>query len=148
MRTIHGYSLLELVVVMAVIAVLTGAAVVGYGPMLAAWRLNAAARQVIIDIKVARARAIGEGVSHRVHFSVQGNTYQQQRQGPSEQYAPTGPPTTLPTTIETTKCTAAGSNITFAPQGHTRTFGTITLQNAGGDQRQVVISIAGRMRVQ
>ena len=148
MRTVRGFSLLELVIVMALTAVLTGTVVVGYGPMLAAWRLNAAARQVVIDLKVARARAIGEGVSHRVHFSVPGNTYLQERQEPSGQYASTGSPTTLPPRIETAKCTAAGSNITFAPQGHTRTFGTITLQNAGGDQRQVVISIAGRMRVQ
>ena len=45
-------------------------------------------------------------------------------------------------------CTAAGDGVGFRPRGYAITFGTITLRNASGDERRVIVDIAGRMRVQ
>ncbi len=147
-RNSRGISLLEVLVGTALMAILAGTAVMGYGVMLSGWRLNAAARQIVMDLKVARSRAIAEAVSHRIQFQVPGRFYEHQRQEAGKQYAATGPPTPLPPEIETIGCTATGSSIGFRPRGHASTFGTITLRNADGDQRQIVVDIAGRVRVQ
>ena len=133
---------------MALTAILAATALLGYGAMLAEWRLNAAARQVVMDLKVARAQAIVEAVNHRLYFPAPATSYEHQRRAQSRRYAPLGAPISLPRGIEIIGCTAAGSGISFHPRGHVSTFGTITLRNDEGIQRQIVIDIAGRMRVQ
>lgn len=144
----RGFTLLELIVALGLIAVLTGTALLGYRQMLAGWRLNAAARQVVMDLKLARARAILDSTAHRVRFPVPGSTYQHERQQPSGTYVAVGPATNLPSDITVVGCTGAGSGISFRPRGHAAAFGTITLRNGGGDQRAIVVDIVGRTRVQ
>lgn len=143
-----GFSLLELLVALCLAAVLSGAALLGFPRLLAGWRLNAAARQVVMDLKLARARAILDSATHRVRFAVPGTSYQHERQRPSGTYAPSGPTTLLPSDIEIIGCTAAGSGISFRPRGYAGAFGTVALRNRDGDQRAVVVDIAGRVRVQ
>ena len=53
-----------------------------------------------------------------------------------------------PTACIVVDCTAAGDGVGFRPRGYAITFGTITLRNASGDERRVIVDIAGRMRVQ
>ena len=144
----NGFSLLELVVALCLAAVLTAAALLGYQRMLAGWRLNAAARQVVMDLKLARARAILDSATHRIRFAVPGTSYQHERQRPSGTYAPSGPPIQLPSDIEIVGCTGAGLGLSFRPRGYAGTFGTVALRNRDGDQRAVVVDIAGRIRVQ
>jgi prepilin-type N-terminal cleavage/methylation domain-containing protein len=144
----RGFTLLELLVGLGLVAVLSGTALLGYRRMVAGWRLNAAARQVVMDLKLARARAILDSTTHRVHFPVLGSSYQHERQQPSGAYVAVGPPTALPSDIAVIGCTGAGSGISFRPRGHAGAFGTITLRNDGGDQRAVVVDIVGRTRVQ
>lgn len=143
-----GFSLLELLIALSLAAVLTGAALPGYQRLLAGWRLSAAARQVVMDLKLARARAILDSATHRVRFAVPGTSYQHERQRPSGAYAPSTPPTQLPPDIEIIACTGAGSGISFRPRGYAGAFGTVALRNRDGDQRAVVVDIVGRMRVQ
>jgi len=148
MSTTRGFTLLELVVAMTLIAVLAGAALPGLARMLAGWRLSAAARQVVMDLKLARARAMLDSATHRVRFPVPGSGYQHERQRASGVYEPTGPRTGLPGDVEIIACSAAGSGISFRPRGHAGAFGSVTLRNSVGDQRAVVVDIVGRIRVQ
>lgn len=144
----HGLSLAELLAALALAGVIAGTSLAGYSRMLSQWRLNAAARQVVMDLKAARVRAIMENVSQRVHFVTPGTHYQRQREDESRRYADDWPPTALPAGIQTVACTASGANITFQPRGHASTFGTISLRNAEGMQRRVVVDIAARLRVE
>jgi hypothetical protein len=112
------------------------------------WRLGAAARQVVMDLKVARGRAIIGGAAHRLHFAVPGGSYQLERQRPGGAYAAISPRTLLPDGVRVVDCTASGDGIGFRPRGHAITFGTVTLRNGSGDERRVIVDIAGRMRVQ
>ena len=143
-----GFTLLELLIALALVAALSALAVPGMGRMLAGWRLNAAARQVVMDLKLARGRAISESTTRRVRFPVPGRAYQHERQRPSGTYTAAGPATQLPDGVSVADCTAAGSGIGFRPRGYAATFGTIRLRNDDGDERLVVVDIAGRMRVQ
>jgi prepilin-type N-terminal cleavage/methylation domain-containing protein len=144
----RGFTLLELLIGLALCGVLTGIALLGLPRLLAGWRLSAAARQVVMDLKLTRARAILDSATHRLRFSAPGTTYQPERQRPSGTYDPIGPPIGLPADVEIVDCSGAGSGISFRPRGQAAAFGTITLRNRAGDQRAVVVDIVGRTRVQ
>ena len=143
-----GFTLLHLLIGLAVLGVLSATALLSYRHALSGWRLSAAARQVVMDLKLARARAILDSTSHRVHFAVPGSSYQHERLQPSGSYVAIGRATTLPGDVTIIGCTATGGGISFRPRGHAGAFGTVTLRNADGDQRAVVVDIVGRARVQ
>ena len=141
-----GLTLLELLIVVALLAALGAIAVPDLRRMLAAWRLDAAARQVVMDLKLARAQAIAGGAIERVRFRVGAATYQRERQQGAA-YVAVAPPTRLPDDITVADCTAAGDGVGFRPRGLAATFGTVVLRDANGGERRVVVDIAGRMRV-
>ncbi len=143
----RGTSLLELLTAMALSAAIAGTALLGYRSMLAQWRLSAAARQVVMDLKVARTRAITQSAAQRIHFAIADRRYQRQREV-GARYTDDGPPTALPDGVETRDCTARGGNIAFQPRGHASSFGSVTLVNRDGAQRRIVVDIAGRVRVE
>jgi prepilin-type N-terminal cleavage/methylation domain-containing protein len=144
----RGFSLLELVVALAVAGVLAGVAVLDVRAMQADWRLGAAVRQVVLDLKRVRLRAIEENVDHRLLLAAPAVTYRRQRREASGGYVDVGPPTGLPEGVEIVDCTARGQAITFRPRGHASTFGTLTLRNEKGRERRVVVDMAGRLRVE
>lgn len=143
----RGFTLLELLVALALFAATAGLAVPAWQRQLDTWRLAAATRQVVMDLKVARARAISAGATYRVRFPEDAAHYVLERQQSGGAYAAAAPATALPDGVRIDACTAAGSGVSFRPRGHAATFGTITLRNPSG-VRQVVVDIAGRLRVQ
>ncbi len=146
--TSRGLTILELLVVTALIGILTAIALPSFGGMRSQWRLNAAARQVVMDLKVARTRAMADVTGHRVRFAVRGATYQPQRQATDGTYADDGAAVGLPEGVGIDACTAAGAAVGFRPRGNASTFGTITLRNDVGALRRIVVDIVGRMRVE
>ncbi len=146
--TTRGFSLLELLVVLALITALSGVALLQGPRLLGGWRLAAAARQIVMELKFARARAILTSATHRVHFFTADSTYRQERQRASGTYDAIAAAAPLPTSVAIAACTAAGSGISFRPRGNAGAFGTVTLRNAYGQQRAVIVDIVGRIRVQ
>jgi prepilin-type N-terminal cleavage/methylation domain-containing protein len=142
-----GFSLLELMVVVSLASIIAGIGVLSHHAMRPELDLSGAARQVVMDLKVARMRAATEGVNHRIVFTAGGASYQPQRQGGSS-YNDIGAPVQLPDGIVVTGCTASGSAIAFRPRGNAATFGTVTVRNSRGEVRLVIVDIAGRVRVQ
>lgn len=143
-----AFTLLELLIALALAGVLIGIAVPALNRPRETWRLQAAARQVVMDLKLARARAIASGTSQRLRFAVPGAAYQHERQRAPGAYAASGPATALPDGVTVADCTAAGDAVSFRPRGHAASFGTITLRNRYDETRRVVVDIAGRLRVQ
>lgn len=148
MRRAKGLTLLEMLVAMTLASALAGAATLEYRRMLPAWELKAATRQVVLDLMNARTQAIAEGRSYRLAFAVNGSSYQRQRLADNGRYESDGPPVALPTHIEIIACTAHGEAISFQPRGQAGSFGSLTLRNSDGEQRQIIVDIAGRMRVE
>ncbi|MDX2166983.1 MAG: GspH/FimT family protein [Deltaproteobacteria bacterium] len=141
-----GLTLLELLVALALFGALAAIALPDLRRTLAAWRLNAAARQVVMDLKLTRAQAIAAGVTQRLRFTAAAGRYQRERQSGGS-YVAVGPPTALPDGVIVADCSAAGSGISFRPRGLAATFGTITLRDVDGVERRIVVDIAGRLRL-
>jgi prepilin-type N-terminal cleavage/methylation domain-containing protein len=72
--TRRGFSFLELVVVLAILAVVAGMAVASYGPALHRYRADAAARHIVADLGLARAKARQASQGQTVVFSLTNQT--------------------------------------------------------------------------
>ena len=75
MRFLRGFSLLELVVVLIIMALLAAIAVPRYGHAIARQRVDAVARRIIVDLSLARRQARMAGSSQEVRFDVAQNRY-------------------------------------------------------------------------
>ena len=147
-REMYGLSLVELLVAVAVAGILGSTALLQYRRMLADWRLAAAARQVVLDLQVARMRAIAENTGHRLRFSVDAPEYARERESDAGRYEALGMARSLPEGVAVAACTARGAAVTFRPRGQPTTYGTITLRGESGRQTLVVVDAAGRARIQ
>jgi prepilin-type N-terminal cleavage/methylation domain-containing protein len=71
-----GFSVIELVLVLLVIAITAAIAAPRYGDALARFRADAAARRVANDLALVQARARSTGTSCAVNFDISANRYQ------------------------------------------------------------------------
>ena len=71
-----GFSLLELLLVLTIMATLTAMAVPRYQNSLARYRADLAAQRIVADLMQARTSAKTASASRTVAFSVAGNSYQ------------------------------------------------------------------------
>jgi Tfp pilus assembly protein FimT len=147
MRDASGLSLLELLVALALAAALAGAGVLSHQALRPGLSLMTATRQVVMGLLAARMRAVARNTDLRIVFPSGSAAYRLQMRNGST-YDDEGAPVTLAAGITIVDCTARGSAISFRPRGNAGTFGTVTLQNARGDVRRVVVDIAGQVRVQ
>ena len=141
-----GFSLFELVAIMALLAILAGFAALAHQNIRPGLNLHMAVGQVIMDMKLARMRAIRDHANYRVLFGVGTAAYQVQQKSGST-YHDQGEPTALPQGIRIENCTARDDAIVFVPRGTAGSFGTVTLRNETGDSRHIAVDIAGQMRV-
>jgi len=65
----HGFSLIELIIVMAILGTLLGIASYSWSRYTENSRLKTAVREVIADLEFARERAKGEGITYTVTFT-------------------------------------------------------------------------------
>src|SRR2546422_555919 len=75
----RGFSLLELLVVLALASILAATTAFAHHAVRPRLSLGMAARQVVMELKVARMHAIARTVNHRVVFAPGGTRYQRQR---------------------------------------------------------------------
>jgi prepilin-type N-terminal cleavage/methylation domain-containing protein len=146
MGSTSGLSLLELIIVLSLASILAGIGVLEHQALRPRLNLGLAARQVVMDLKMARMHAVTDHVNYRVLFSDGSRTYQaQQKSGTG--YKDDGLPVSLPEGIVVTDCTARDHSISFVPRGNAGSFGTITIRNTKGDECHVSVNIAGQVRV-
>ncbi len=163
----QGFSLLELVVTLAIVAVLAALAFNGWSA-LTNRRLTGMARKIASDLRMLEQRARTERTCYRIVFLPSGKTYNVFRYSGNVTVAPSGggnqclgvwPGTPvfvevagdsvtrrMPPRIDLVSTTFTADTVTFSPLGNPNA-GTITIQGTAGQQRQIVVDVAGRVRI-
>lgn len=131
-----GYSLIELIVAVAVAGILAAIALPNWNRLLPFYQLDSSARQVYSELHNIKMRAVTENVGFQLVFSDGATTYTIQRDS----------------VVLVTKPLSAGVTVTnagaiaFSPRG-TASANRIRLRSGGGTCKQVVVSPTGRVRI-
>jgi prepilin-type N-terminal cleavage/methylation domain-containing protein len=138
-RNNRGITVMELMVVIALVAILATIAMPNFTATLPRLRLSDAARQIATDLQQIRMRAIAQNIPHQIAFST--STYVLQRcNGPCTDDSgaielPTGITVTTPVSAQ------------FEPRGTAAAAATIALSN-GSLSTWVCVRAAGRINIQ
>jgi prepilin-type N-terminal cleavage/methylation domain-containing protein len=154
MRNRNGWTLIELIVAIGLLAVMLSIGSLAQGKLLPQYRLSAAARQVVTDLRLLRSKAISQNHQFRMIFDSGSNTYRAERWDSAtsawEHYAlyrrgatvsVGAQPVSLPGSV-----TTSAVQVTFDPRGTVDiTSGTqpIVLTAPGPRTRNVSINVAG-----
>lgn len=146
----QGFSLMELIIVMAIMGVLSGSALVSFVSQLPHHRLNGATRGLVSDLRWARQLALAERQPVSVVFDLEKERYQIERS--SKPGLPVGWVRDLQDRrsgfgeIDLVNSTG-GPVISFQPNGITTNWTTITLRNSRNEQRQMTVILTGRVKI-
>ena len=138
-----GFTIIELIVVLALAAIVMAIALPGLISWLPTYRLSAGARQVASDLQLARMKAISQNTKFRLNFgSPPSTSYTFEKDDGG--FATESGPFSLPDGIKVIAVTASE----FQSRGTVNTAGSITLENNNGDPtKTVTISIVGRVSI-
>jgi prepilin-type N-terminal cleavage/methylation domain-containing protein len=142
-----GFSLIELMVAIAIIAILATIAI----PNAIAWRsnaqLNGAARRVKDTLQATRMAAIKSNLPTDVIFNA-ATSYDTQTRNFTAGAVAARPIATHQLAPGVTIAFNSGAQITFNNRGMTGNNGTITLRHTNGRSLRIVVSILGSSVIQ
>ena len=143
-----GYTLVELTVVMAMIAILTGIAGAGYINLKPIIHLNGAARQIMGDLMAARMDAVNQNNNYKIFFLDNNHQYQILDDDDNDGVADTGEAIkTKDIHDEYPGITfSAGSNPVFSPRGTASGNTAIAVSNGEGGSKTVTVKITGSVK--
>lgn len=131
-----GFSTIELVVVLAIAAIIAAIALPGWKSWSHNAALNSSIRQIQSELHAIKMRAAAENVGFQFAYLQDANEYTIQRDSRPLQTKPITQGTTI---------TKSGT-ISFSPRG-TAGGNRVRLRNAAGACRQIVVSATGRVRI-
>ncbi|MGH7858971.1 MAG: GspH/FimT family pseudopilin [Candidatus Binatia bacterium] len=150
-RPSRGFTLLELLVALALVGVLVAIAVPRVSAIIPGALLDQAARSLATDLRFARVKAIAENRRRRLVVELDRGAYRVEADAEGT-FVSEGAPRTLPggVTFDASASSRVSNgqiSITFQPRGNTADNSTIALAVAGRTGRRVIVSTAGRVRI-
>lgn len=142
-----GYSLIEMVTVLGILAIVFLFSQFWLVSQLPKWRLQGATRQVVSDFIETKSQAVTQGNKHRVTFldahrySILDDDNNNGRPDPAEHVAIHD----IHTDYEDVMLTSTNHPI-FHPRGTASNLATVTLSNAAGS-KVITVSITGRVTI-
>jgi type IV fimbrial biogenesis protein FimT len=134
---------MELVIVMAIIALGAVLMVPNIGAWLPNYRLRSAARDVVSAMRVAQMKAVTSNIQYQVAFKADGTYVIRRTSGGVEE----GGTQSLPSGISIDRNTFGGGIVVFNPNS-TASAGNMVLKNTKGTQKTIsVLSTTGRVRI-
>ena len=136
-RWTSGFTVTELLITVALAILLLAIATPAFMNLFPTFRVSAAARQVAIDLQLARVKAISQNTNTTVTFNVSNGTYSfgAESRDLDELY----PGITIVSVLPT--------NPIFYPRGTVNANTTIKLSN-GSAQKWVCLNIVGRVNIE
>jgi prepilin-type N-terminal cleavage/methylation domain-containing protein len=149
----NGFSLIEMVIAMAILAILSTIAVFSWQRYVINANLRTATRELEADIFLIKERAVSERIYYRITLNVGANNYTIDQGGAAagDAYAvlQTKSPETLGSGNILLDTTFAGAQIIFQPRGTLGAgTGSVRLRNSRNSIATITISITGRTHVQ
>jgi prepilin-type N-terminal cleavage/methylation domain-containing protein len=144
----RGYSIAEVLTVIAIGAAISGIAVPNFVSLSARYQLSSAAQQLAFDVGRARMKAVGENVYCRVRFAAgeSGSTYWLERSNDGTTYSLDGVTAQLPRQV------SFSGLPDVIPSYNRLGVGTgtsvIQLVNAKGQTKTVSINLLGKVTIQ
>ena len=145
-----GFSLVELMIVIALMGIMAAIATPALQKYAINRNLKSAARDITSDFLMCKARAIAENRKYRIVFNVAGNDYTIEERNTADT-AWINPLTKAPTSFEsdiifTNVAFGAGTTATFKTRG-TVTAGHVWLKNSRNSTAKITTNITGRTYV-
>jgi prepilin-type N-terminal cleavage/methylation domain-containing protein len=149
-----GVTLIELVVVMAIIAIMALFMAPSLGEWAAAFRLRGATKDLEDALQLAKLKAISTGMQYRVQLNINNvggaETFEVQQNNPNTGWTNDGVSTSLPSGVnidhvDPGAINTGTVNLTFNTNGMNKDITTyaIDLQNQRGDKYNVSMSQTG-----
>ncbi len=145
----NGFTIIELMIVIAVMGVLAVMSYFGASALLPGYRLNGAIRMVRGDLYNAKMLAAKKNREYRVVFASTNYQVQKGDAGSGSAAWTTEVQRDFSDYADVTVKTTATSNPIFSPRGTASNVAdpTVTLQHAGGSEKTITINITGRIKV-
>ena len=137
----NGVTLVEVVVVLLVLGIMTGAAVPTVGAALDGFRATGATADLYSAVHLTKARARATGVTHALVLESDGRGFRVVADPAGAAQTVEGPHPLVDGAVATNNVT-----IHFSSKGFAVPAGTITIRSAG-ETRRIVVNILGRVRV-
>ena len=141
-----GFSLLEIIGVLAIIAIVVTLGYPRLATLSSIYRLEGAARNLAADLQKTRFRAIAEGTRFQVAFDIGARTYQIQKETSPGSFANDG--SAKPVDDANSITILATANPIFTPRGGAQSTSIVTLTARNGAVRLVAVESPGRVHVQ
>jgi type IV fimbrial biogenesis protein FimT len=139
-----AFTLLDMIVALALSAILAGIAIPNLMALAPTYRLNAAARQIQSELHRIKSQAVAQNIDYRVVFLAP-SLYKIEKKTNAHIYQPTGEDKALPEGIVYGNTSAP--DISFTPRG-TSNSDTIKLCNSRQEGKNVIVfGGTGRIRV-
>jgi len=147
-RNHDGFTLMELILVVAVMGIMAAIAIPAFMGFLPGMRLNGAARQVMSDLMDARMEAVKNNNAFKIFF-LNDHEYKilndVNNNGADDGGAETSKTVDIQDNYEDVTLSDTGDPV-FSAKGTATSLSTITVQNASGS-KSVSVSIAGRVKI-
>lgn len=132
----HGYSIIELVVAVALAGILAAIALPSWNKLLPSYQLDSSVRQFQSELHNIKMRAVAENIGFQLVYANGNADYTIQRDSAVLVTKP------LPAGVIVTN----SGTISFSPRG-TASANRIRLRGSDGACKQVVVSPTGRVRI-
>lgn len=159
MQKTSGFTLMELMVTIAIVAILSIIAIPNFIAWIPKFKIGGASRDVLAILQKTRVQAVKDNTNYVLMFNTGNGSYTAFQDDGAGTPANSGNGVLdggerilvqkrLANAIDISATTLPGDQVAFDTQGIASSAGTITLGDSHGNVRQIFLELAGSSRIQ